>query len=212
MSVVEIRCPRCGSVCHEKNDEEHEYLCEHCGATFRFVDATRREVVHDTRAHNCPLCGRSVEAGKGYVCKECGKEYLCENCIEIIRERGFEKIVCKECLKQKGLSCSICSSKYEHFCVVCGKKYCDEHTSLFMDNLPSVSEIHHHGRELRKKGYAEHPARIFALYCPHCEGYVCHRCYVKKSSFWGGEGYYCKKCGSKLRKESPLSREYSESY
>lgn len=63
LGIVEIRCPRCGSPCSTKNRKAHEYQCDHCGAIFHFIDTTRKEVVHDTRTRNCPICGRPVEAG-----------------------------------------------------------------------------------------------------------------------------------------------------
>lgn len=61
MTIVEIRCPRCGAQCSLKDKTTSEYHCEHCGANFRFMDSTTKTIIQDTRAHHCPICGRPVK-------------------------------------------------------------------------------------------------------------------------------------------------------
>lgn len=207
MSIVEIRCPHCGSQCHSKDEKRHEYYCDHCGATFRFVDTTKKEIIRDIRRHTCPICGRPVKIDEGYICNECGEEDLCENCVEEIKEYDenaqtyLEKFVCKKCIEKKGLKCNrlSCNSKYVHRCVVCKKQYCDEHSLVHMDNFLSAA--------------ADIRSPPFALYCPNCHGNVCLECYEKRTSFFGGKpSYYCKRCGTKLHVVSPLSSEGNRMY
>lgn len=183
MAIVEVRCPRCGSPSSPRNRKKHEYQCDHCGATFIFVDTTKKEVVHDRRAHNCPICGRPVEAGEGYVCRECGKRDLCENCVEKVGK----KFLCRECLEEKGWNCP-CGKRGVYECVVCGVRRCKRHAFDF--------DI-----EGEWEGF-----RFFSLWCPNCGGEVCSSCAVEKRSFWGGKTYYCKKCGSKLERNPPIAR------
>ncbi len=202
MSIVEIRCPRCGSSSSLKDEKRHEYQCNHCKSTFVFVDTTKKEVIHDTRAHNCPNCGRPVKAGEGYICRDCEAEYLCENCIQVTKEQGFEKIICKKCVEEKGLSCSALSGSCKNInklsCAVCGKQFCEEHYAVEFNAIISTKEMKRRTRETIKKGYSQHPF-VFSLYCKHCGGYICLRCYTTRTSFWGGkEVYYCKGCGNKL--------------
>lgn len=199
MAIVEVSCPRCGSLCHTRGELKNEYHCDHCGATFRLIDTTKKEIIHDTRPHNCPICGRPVKAEEGYVCTECGKEFLCDNCVDEITdsETHLEKSVCKLCLKKKGLSCEWCSNPYAFRCTVCGKQYCEEHADFDM-----------HIR-VKKGKWGMH----FSLWCDNCKGNVCRRCYVEKTSVFGGKAYYCKKCGTKLKVDQPLterSRQFNE--
>lgn len=182
MAVVEIRCPRCGSPSSLKDEKTHEYYCDHCGTAFRFVDTTKREVIRDIRRHNCPTCGRPVKADEGYVCTECGKEDLCENCIDEVAH----KIVCKECIKKEGSNCRICGNFAPYTCAVCGDKTCRECGHLFDID----GEFGGWGN--------------FSLYCPTCRENVCCTCYVVKSGFFSGSDYYCKKCGSRLKKQPPF--------
>jgi len=197
MAVVEVRCPRCGSPC-SKSKKTHEYQCDHCGATFRFVDATKKEVIRDIRAHNCPICGRPVEAAEGYVCKQCGTEYLCKNCVEEIEdpETSIKKFVCRPCLKDLGLNCDMCSNKYTAYCVVCGKKFCEKHAEFNLAFKERKTE----------KGYAFF--HYFSLWCEKCRGLVCRTCVTEKSSFFGGRQLCCKKCESKLKQYQPITERH----
>lgn len=217
MSIVEIRCPRCGSPSHLKDEKKHEYQCSHCEATFRFVDTTKKEVIYDTRAHNCPICGRSVKAGEGHICTECGKKFLCNRCIDEIRdyETRLERIICKECLKGMGLMCGDlagCSNQYQTSCVVCRKQYCDEHASYHIDfKIPTPKEMRKDFKQTLRTGYSSW--RPFALYCSNCGGYLCRHCCTEKTSFFGGKrSFYCGKCGSKLTKMLPFDRKLFDSY
>jgi DNA-directed RNA polymerase subunit RPC12/RpoP len=86
-------------MCHARRENQKEYHCEHCGTTFVFIDAHKKEVVRDTRRHSCPICGRPVRIDKGFVCKKCGKEDLCGYCVEeIIGSDGIRRGFCKECV------------------------------------------------------------------------------------------------------------------
>ena len=97
MTVIEVRCPRCGSPCNSRDKSKGEYRCDHCGAVFNFIDTRESTVVHDTRPHNCPMCGRPVKIEEAFICTQCGKEYVCRKCV---RELAG-KFVCNDCLKKK---------------------------------------------------------------------------------------------------------------
>ena len=193
MAVVEIRCPRCGSISHLKNEETHEYCCEHCSTTFVFVDTTKQRVVHDTVSHNCPLCGRPVKVGESYLCKWCGTEYLCEECVQTWGSEHI--IVCNACIKQKGYNCDECRTKYSVQCVVCGKKKCAKHADDFDIEIKKYS-----------KKLEENQVQYKALYCTTCHDNVCNSCYNIRSSFLGGRTLICKKCGSELKIWEPESK------
>lgn len=140
MTTVEIKCPRCGSTTSVRDKSKGEYHCNHCGAVFHFMDTRESTVVHDTRLHNCPICGRPVKIEEGYICTQCGTEYLCSKCVQ--EKAG--KFVCKDCLKQKMLIvgpskicpncngalsyilqynrwyCMACQKYVQHICSKCG--------------------------------------------------------------------------------------------
>ena len=142
MTIVEIRCPRCGAQCSLKDKTTSEYHCEHCGANFRFMDSTTKTIIQDTRAHHCPICGRPVKIEEAYVCMECRKEYLCPYCVQQLGG----KFICKECLRQKWIIsepsqtcpkcnlqltyipkynrwyCYTCSAYITYMCPECGKQ------------------------------------------------------------------------------------------
>ncbi len=195
MAVVEVRCPRCGSPCRKKGKTKHEYQCDHCESTFRYIDTTKRELIHDTRAHNCPTCGRPVKTGEGYICRNCETEYLCEDCVEFIKdEANLQKFICKPCLKEMGLGCDSCSSKYEIQCVVCGSKFCEQHAEANID-----VEVEEHRRTLH-----------YSLWCHGCEGYLCQKCWFTSYGCFGlgALQYHCKKCGSELRFHEPATERH----
>jgi predicted RNA-binding Zn-ribbon protein involved in translation (DUF1610 family) len=155
MAVVEVRCPRCGSPCSSGDRSKGEYHCDHCGAVFHFVDSRESTVVHDTRLHNCPLCGRPVKIEEGFICTQCGKEYVCPKCVQEVAG----KFVCKECLKKKwfivGPSqtcpscngsltyvpqynrwyCNNCRQYVQHICTRCGgnSRFVPKYNSWYCD-------------------------------------------------------------------------------
>lgn len=155
VAVIEIRCPRCGSPCTSKDRPKGEYRCDHCGATFHFIDSSERTVVHDARLHNCPLCGRPVKTGEGFICKECGREYICPKCVDEMAGR----FVCKDCLREKWIIvgpsqkcpkcngpltyvpqynrwyCYYCKTYAKHVCFRCGgaARYIPQYNSWYCD-------------------------------------------------------------------------------
>lgn len=155
MAVVEIRCPRCGSPCSSRDKSKGEYHCDHCGAVFHFVDSRESTIVHDTRLHNCPLCGRPVKIEEGFICTQCGKEYICPKCVQEMAG----KFVCKDCLKRKWMIvgpsetcpncngplayvpqynrwyCFGCRQYVQHVCAKCGGsgRYVPQYKSWYCD-------------------------------------------------------------------------------
>jgi DNA-directed RNA polymerase subunit RPC12/RpoP len=175
-----------------KNEKTHEYSCDHCGATFAFVETTRKEVIHDTRSHTCPICGRPVKVGEGYSCKYCGNEYLCNKCVELDHK---DKVICKVCIEKRGWNCDDCSSQHTTRCVVCGSKRCEKHASIF------DAKVQKYFKKRKQK-----VTLYNSTYCAKCSGYVCEKCREKKRSLLGGKIYVCKKCGSELKFSSPQSK------
>lgn len=152
MSIVEIRCPRCGATCTHDSQRANEYVCTHCNTTFRFVDSTQQVVTTDVRVRNCLYCGHPIEAGKGFKCTRCGKEYFCASCVD---EVGG-KYVCTECLKTSGDKCPYCTKYAVYRCVECGKKACKRHPveSHFTFSLETGN----------------------VRYCHNCNSFVCDDC------------------------------------
>lgn len=161
----------------------YEYHCDHCGATFHFVDTTKGEVTRVTRGHNCPICGNPVKLDEGYMCTKCGKTDLCGNCSQMLSK----KIVCIECLRNEEVDCFMCGKHYGYKCTVCETRACPKHTGIFAI----------------ESGKA-HPSSVeeafFSLECPKCDGCICIDCFTEKSSLLGGKTYFCKKCGTQLTK------------
>lgn len=131
MSVVEIRCPRCGSPCDKEGNESNVYICPHCKTTFHFVDTTKRVVTTEVRVRNCLFCGAPIEKGKGYKCTRCGKEYFCPSCVSEMEH----KFVCLYCLKELSEQrprpseqpCQFCNStSVVYYCPTCCKYVCSD--------------------------------------------------------------------------------------
>jgi hypothetical protein len=173
MSVVEIRCPNCGAKCSSRDKGANEYHCEHCGTAFRFVDTTKREVIQDIRGHNCS-CGRPIRLGEGYVCTECGRKDFCSECVAAVSDR----IVCKECIKNKGLIPTR---------LVCG--VCGSHSLTYVSDS--------------KRWYCQ-ACKTYPPSCPHCTGpltfveaygkWYCHGC----KTYTQPAVYACYRCGGPL--------------
>jgi len=177
MSIVEVRCPRCGSSCSLKGSKTNEYICSHCGATFRFVDTSQPTVTTDVRVHNCPFCGRPIETGRGFKCTECGREYLCDSCVDKVSD----KYVCVECIEKSNQSCQFCKKYAVYKCISCGRRACKVHA------------LH--------VGFVEQYAdQERVLFCPRCRGFVCKSCleygFLSRTP-------HCPKCRSQLIYYSP---------
>jgi len=176
MSVVEMRCPRCGSVCSQKGDKPNEYSCTHCGATFRFVDTSQRYVTTDVLIRNCAFCGKPLETGKGFRCTRCGREYFCDSCVDEI----YGKYVCVDCIQKSSQNCQLCRKYGVYKCISCGRKACKQHAQHMRFIQP--------GSEQR------------VLFCSRCSGFVCYSC-VKFGFF--SSTPTCPRCGSALTYYSP---------
>lgn len=163
MTTVEIRCPRCGSPVSSKNKSKNEYRCDHCGAVFNFVDPRESTIVHDTRLHNCPICGRPVKIEEAFICTECGKEFVCPKCAQEVAG----KFVCKDCLKRKWLIvgpsqvcpncngplthipqynrwyCYACRAYVQHICSKCGRnsRYIPNYRSWWCDTCKDYLRV-----------------------------------------------------------------------
>jgi len=186
MSIVELKCPRCGSPCNRKSDATNEYVCSHCGAAFHFIDTTKREIIRDFRPHHCPKCGRPVTFEEGYVCMECGKEYLCSNCVQ---EVGA-KFVCKECLNTKGF---IVGPAY--ICSKCNRPltYVEQYNRWYCSNCKMyVTHI------CEKCGRpANYNSKYYKWYCDNCQAYlkrICPNCKGQLIYHLLKKGWYCEKC------------------
>lgn len=186
MSIVEVRCPRCGSPCGLKDRTTGEYRCEHCETTFRLIDSTTKTVIRDTLAHNCSICGRPVKVGEGYVCRECGKEYLCSKCVQRIGGR----FVCVECLKLKGLIvgpytvCPICKGQLS-FIKKYNRWYCFACEKYVSHICPQCGETATYNKKKKK------------FYCNYCKTEVkplCPTCRAQLSFVPQNRRWYCYEC------------------
>ncbi len=171
MSIMEVRCPRCGSPCSSRGDMINEYVCSRCGAAFRFID-TGRIVIPGTVIQNCPACGRPIKVEEGYMCIECGKQSICPNCIQDVSG----KFVCRNCLNNKGFIvgpsftcpkcnkqlayvsqtnkwyCSNCKTYASHICQKCGR--------------PATYNPKYY------KWYCDNCKTYLKRFCPNCKGEV----------------------------------------
>jgi predicted RNA-binding Zn-ribbon protein involved in translation (DUF1610 family) len=177
MSIVEIRCPRCGSPCTVKSSKTNEYICSNCGTAFAFVDTSRPIVTTDIHVHNCPLCGKPIEAGKGFKCTRCGREYICDSCVDEVDN----KYVCIECIEKSNQNCQLCKRYAVYKCISCGRRACKTHAL--------------HVGFIKKYGASER-----VLFCPNCRGFVCNSCL--KYGFLS-RSVHCPKCDSGLIYYSP---------
>jgi hypothetical protein len=191
MATVEIRCPKCRSLCSLEDKEIQQYECQRCDTAFSFLEPAKKNNITDALSNDCPDCKNYVKPGNGFVCSECGKTNFCSKCII----EKSEKLICKECLTKNERECDICGKDYVYRCAVCGIKRCIEDYSNF--NI----EIKDYSRALNKR-----IKNIYSIYCPSCQSQICDKCYkTKEGLFRGGVSLYCKKCGGKLALGVPHS-------
>jgi predicted RNA-binding Zn-ribbon protein involved in translation (DUF1610 family) len=181
MSIVEIKCPRCGASA-EKSLKPNEYVCSHCGTVFQFVDSSQHFVTTDVRVRNCLFCGKPIASGKGFRCTRCGQEYFCSSCVD---EVGG-KYVCLQCIAESGTKCQYCRRYAIYQCVQCGRKACRDHPVEGGFVLTSV-------------------VPVSVLYCPSCRSFVCTNC-MKTSGIFS-ISYRCPKCNATLAKYAPYKSE-----
>lgn len=174
MSIVEIKCPHCGSVCSQEGSNSNEYTCSHCGTAFRLIDNTNKTVTvaRDVVTHGCLFCGKPIEAGKGFRCTRCGKEHFCGSCVDLVKA----KYVCIECISKANENCQLCKKYAVYTCVSCRRRACKAHPKQM-------------GFSTYVKGQVEG-----VLYCPHCYGFICSNC-AKHTTF---SGTRCPKCDTGL--------------
>lgn len=182
MSVVEVRCPRCGSPSHLRGDSTDEYVCSHCGALFHFIDPSQQTVVTDVRIHNCLLCGSPIQTGMGFQCTRCGKRYFCGSCVDKVKDKN----VCFECLAASKENCQSCGKYAVYTCASCGRRACSEH-GLYVGFVE---------RGFRWDAASRRElARDLVFYCQNCRSFICRVCAKKK---FLTKNRYCPKCGSVL--------------
>ena len=193
MSVSTVRCPNCGSVA-SKSVNQDEYKCAHCSAQFYFTKPNVQKT--DVVTHNCPLCGKPVQAGSGFKCTRCGKYDLCDDCVSKVNPEGY---VCKECFKKAGTACFLCGKFANTTCSSCQElvsrglsdteiRVCWDHYSMFY-----IDET-----ELEPAKNGNPPRWGSVTYsCPK-HGQICNTCVEEKNQFLRGKKLVCKTCGSEL--------------
>jgi predicted RNA-binding Zn-ribbon protein involved in translation (DUF1610 family) len=178
MSIVEIKCPRCGAPA-KKSQKPNEYVCSHCGTVFQFVDSSQHLVTTDVRVRNCLFCGKPIESGKGFKCTTCGQEYFCSSCVDEVRG----KYVCVECIEKAGIKCQYCRKYAIYKCIQCGRKACKNHAveaGFALVNSDGTTSV---------------------FYCPNCNGFVCTNC-MKSGGFFT-VSFRCPKCNTTLNRYAP---------
>lgn len=194
MSSSMIQCPNCGSV-NVTSTKPDEYRCMSCRATFNFIRPDIKR--HDVVSHNCPICGKPIEAGRGFRCTRCGKYDLCEDCVEKLIPEGY---VCKTCLKEAGQDCFICGKFGYITCKSCEGRYARGETDVIVqvcDECYPHWFVDYIELEPVRNGM---PPRWGAVtyYCPRCRQ-ICNQCVEEKKRFLRGKTYVCKNCGSELQ-------------
>jgi hypothetical protein len=178
VSIVEVKCPRCGSPCAQSGGKPNEYVCSHCDTVFHFIDTSQRTVTTDVRVRNCVFCGKSLDKGKGFRCTRCGREYFCDSCVDLINY----KYVCVDCMTEAGETCQSCNKYAVYTCIQCGKKACKKHYKEV-----GFTSVHAYGRGL-------------VYYCSRCRGFVCIDCF--KHRFFSSANF-CPRCNTQLTAYSP---------
>ena len=176
MGTAIVRCPNCSSVSN-RTTRPDEYKCSHCGATFHFVRPADQLVTYDVRTHNCPVCGKHVEAGKGYRCVECGQYDVCESCVDHVRG----KYLCFSCIRKEGNNCLYCGKYAIIRCVSCKGGACRDDYGRMFWKFKEFPDAH----------------RLVSFECEVCRGAVCQNCVVERKELFSTK-YICKNCGSKL--------------
>lgn len=194
MSSAALRCPSCGSAYVRRTERQDEYSCSSCGVNFQLLRPGDHVVTHDIRAHNCPICGKPVESGKGFRCTKCGRLDVCSECVD----KASGRYVCLPCLRDSGQDCQECGRFATWRCPSCDQlashglnvkptRACDSHYPLMF----SVSLSYERRRGDRYLRYAE-------FVCPRCGEHVCSLCAVKRRVLLSPR-YFCRYCGSELR-------------
>ncbi len=191
MSTNEIKCPKCGAP-SAKNLKPDLYVCNYCGSEFHIIrpDIVRSDVV----GHNCPICGKPVEAGKGFTCQKCKKFDLCEDCAD----KGPGAVyMCRDCLTAAGVACNMCG-KLGY--IVCGScKRMAERGAIPKEDITQTCEACQHfafeGSNYNRSGRIPVVEKLHFT-CPSC-GQICAMCAEEKKERVGLV-YYCKNCGSKV--------------
>jgi len=186
MSIVETKCPHCGSVCTQKGSDPNEYACSHCGSIFRLMDNTKRTVTRDVVIHGCVFCGKPLDAGKGFKCTRCGREYFCESCVDLVRD----KYVCIECVSKANENCQLCRKYATYRCASCGRRACKTHAH----HMGFIKYELHATTRYYPTGQTEK-----VLFCPRCYAFICTNC-AKHGIF---SGVRRPKCDALLTEYSP---------
>jgi predicted RNA-binding Zn-ribbon protein involved in translation (DUF1610 family) len=192
MSSSMIRCPNCGSVSVQVV-RPGEYRCSSCGVNFHFIrpDVQR----HDVVSHNCPKCGKPVQAGQGFKCISCGQYDLCGDCVDQVPNRGY---MCKDCIEKSGEGCSICKKFAWHVCGSCKARH--ERGEIPREDVMQTCEKCFDSLFTTfvdlKRGRQLIGAEKVSFRCPRC-GEICFDCAVEKKGFLS-KGFFCKNCGSKV--------------
>lgn len=180
MSVIEMKCPRCGAPSTLQQGKTNEYVCSNCGSVFRFMDQTKRIVTRDVLVRNCLHCGKPIEAGKGFKCTRCGNEFFCDSCVDEVQG----KYVCADCLITSQQNCLFCKKHAAYKCIKCGKRACKVHP---YDNFTYDNTYIKDGYRYRE---------YYVRYCPNCRGYVCRDCSQVVGFF--SQSVICPRCRTRL--------------
>jgi predicted RNA-binding Zn-ribbon protein involved in translation (DUF1610 family) len=156
---------------------------------FSFVRPMDQIVTHDVRTHNCPVCGRPVDAGKGFICKRCGKFDICGFCVDKVAE-GY---VCSECLKAAGDDCVLCTEKASRAIYKC--RSCVDLKRKGQVAEPARACAEHYAVLFTKRDHNKELVYLFS--CPNC-GDICQTC-AEESRRMLGTKYRCRNCGSDVK-------------
>lgn len=187
MSVVEIRCPRCGSPSRLQSGKTDEYVCTHCGTLFHFVNPAQQTVTTDVLVRNCLHCGSPIQAGMGFQCTRCGKKYFCNSCVDLVKDKN----VCSECIAASKENCQSCSRYAVYKCAFCGRRACKNH-AFYVGFIEKREFWDSYSSQMREKN--------LVYYCQTCASFICRSC-VKRTFL--SNNPYCPKCRLPLVQYSP---------
>jgi len=191
LSTISIHCPHCGSTTTNEIRPDN-YQCKSCQTNFNFIRPNDNVVTKDVRTHNCPECGRAVQAGLGNRCKSCMTMDLCEKCVQ---ENSNGGLICQNCINKEQLDCYRCRALSKFVCVSC-------------KNLKSKGKVKNFIRACH-----EHSKNAFWIFvgkddsnfdwyvtwrCVNCDGVVCKDCIVKEKGYWKRKKRYCLNCNNEL--------------
>ncbi len=207
MPIEQVRCDNCGSG-DVRQLVADSYACEHCHTNFRWVDPTKRTVVHESRFCECGKVPTAVCYGcRQPVCGQHGRPWLYRDSnYEFDRAdydtlKDFEFPVRQqlegpypEPVRQAVINVGLPDPNAR--VILCRKCWCESCTAL----KPVLEALGHLVSQEQARQQASHQARLQlvlqgkACWKHDCSATVHGRCAICKAGFCSQHVMVCPKC------------------